>query len=479
MILRDIDPRHNPENNNYESIAEMDRDNVLEWLKSIDGFSNAKGGIMYLGVEDKTNKLIGYSQEEIDSEKLFFYHEIKEHFDIKPSISLQVIPYQIKGKTRYIFKVTIFESVIKPLIMKYQGMPMIFMRRDGYTDSATSEEILMMGLHSRLPKFDMEITDIPFTMSEFTKLSSFYKENVGKELKEKDLAAIGFFDENRCLRKGALLFKDDYNGESTKIVCSSYRGMTRGDNEILASNTFQGNLIDSYSFMMEFVQQRMNHSIIKEDTKHIDYDAYPKRSLLEAFINALAHRDYLIDGTSIYVDLFKNRLSITSPGNLYSTGDIERTYQLDSFISKRRNELISSVFVLCDAMEAKGTGFEKIMDDYKVAPLNQKPYVYSKNKQFTIVLPDLTFKEGVQTAEDSLKLVSSIEKPSKHDLSILAFCYATPRSIKQITDYLNVSNSSFFRKNIISNLVEQKFLIELDSSNGKCYQTNSELVSRL
>ena len=255
--------------------------------------------------------------------------------------------------------------------------------------------------------------------------------------------------------------------------------MTRGDNEILASNTFQGNLIDSYSFMMEFVQQRMNHSIIKEDTKHIDYDAYPKRSLLEAFINALAHRDYLIDGTAIYVDLFKNRLSITSPGNLYSTGDIERTYQLDSFISKRRNELISSVFVLCDAMEAKGTGFEKIMDDYKTAPLNQKPYVYSKNKQFTIVLPDLTFKEGVQTAEDSLKLVSSIEKPSKHDLSILAFCYATPRSVKQITDYLNVSNSSFFRKNIISNLVKQKFLIELDSSNGKCYQTNSELVSRL
>lgn len=207
MILRDIDPRYNPENNNYESIAEMDRSNVLGWLKSIDGFSNAKGGIMYLGVECKTNKLIGYSKEEIDSEKLFFYHEIKEHFDIKPSISLQVIPYQIKGKTRYLFKATIFESVIKPLIMKYQGMPMIFMRRDGYTDSATSEEILMMGLHSRLPKFDMEITDVPFTMSEFTKLSLFYMENVGKELKEKDLAAIGFFDENHCLRKGALLFK--------------------------------------------------------------------------------------------------------------------------------------------------------------------------------------------------------------------------------------------------------------------------------
>lgn len=56
MILRDIDPRYNPENNNYESIAEMDRSNVLGWLKSIDGFSNAKGGIMYLGVEDKTNK---------------------------------------------------------------------------------------------------------------------------------------------------------------------------------------------------------------------------------------------------------------------------------------------------------------------------------------------------------------------------------------------------------------------------------------
>ena len=59
--------------------------------------------------------------------------------------------------------------------------------------------------------------------------------------------------------------------------------------------------------MLEFVEQRMNHSLIKKDTGRINLDAYPKRALFEGLVNAIAHRDYFLDGSQIQIDMFKDR----------------------------------------------------------------------------------------------------------------------------------------------------------------------------
>ena len=91
--------------------------------------------------------------------------------------------------------------------------------------------------------------------------------------------------------------------------------------------------------MLDFVRQRMNHSIIKTDDGRINIDAYPQRALFEGIINAVAHRDYYFDGTQIQVDIFKDRLEITSPGSFFQHETVKKTYELSSLISKRRNEL--------------------------------------------------------------------------------------------------------------------------------------------
>ena len=50
-------------NMNYNDIRvpRLDRNDAIGWLSNIAGFSNAYGGTMYIGVADKTNKLIGFS----------------------------------------------------------------------------------------------------------------------------------------------------------------------------------------------------------------------------------------------------------------------------------------------------------------------------------------------------------------------------------------------------------------------------------
>lgn len=127
-------------------------------------------------------------------------------------------------------------------------------------------------------------------------------------------------------------------------------------------------------------------------------------------------------------------------------------------------------------MEAKGTGFEKIMDDYKNYNEAHKPFIFTKNNQFSIVLADLTYEQGVDMDAESLCLLSPIINSTRFDLSILAFTYSKAKTIREISTHLKLSNSSFFRDKIIKNLVDQNFLIEKDIKNAKAYLCNRELV---
>ncbi|MEI3212668.1 MAG: hypothetical protein V8S42_10555 [Lachnospiraceae bacterium] len=65
------------------------------------------------------------------------------------------------------------------------------------------------------------------------------------------------------------MFKDDYPGSKTGVQCSVFAGFNKGSERIITINRFQGNVIATIQYMMDFVNQRMNHSMIKLDNEKI------------------------------------------------------------------------------------------------------------------------------------------------------------------------------------------------------------------
>lgn len=478
MYLEELLNKNILEDDKIECKQSLNRIDVLDWLKTIAGFSNADGGTMYIGVADKTNKLIGFSKEEIDSEKNYLNNQLNEHLFPRPFVKITFLPYEIKGNTRYLLEVDVPSSTFKPVILKYKGVPSIYMRRDGFTNGATYEEIIEMSNQNKNVQFDTSFTDIKFNFDDFKLLREFYaKHNNGKELKEKVLLSKGFYNEDGYLSNGALLFKDDYAGNKSLAQCSVFSGFTRGSERIVTINKYSGNLINVLEKMLEFVEQRMNHSLIKKDTGRINLDAYPKRALFEGFINAIVHRDYFLDGSQIQVDMFKDRLEISSPGKFYRGDNIEKTYDLSNIISKRRNDLISSILVMCNVMEVAGTGFEKIMEEYKDYGDEYRPFICSSSDHFTLTLPDLTYKEGLSNdamlpVVEFLPLVNA----SKHDDKILSYCYFKGHNAKEIADFLGISDSTYFRNTILKRLVNANYLVSMKVGNSLMYKTNVDEV---
>lgn len=478
MYLEEIIEDLQLESDKFEAKSILNREDVVGWLKSIAGFANASGGDFYIGVEDKTNKLIGFDRKAADNERNYFNNQVNEHLTPRPRMKISFIRYKIKGNERFVIKVSVEEGTVKPVILKYNNIPSIFMRRDGFTNGATYEEIIEMSVKSKNTQYDLLVSDIKYNPEELSDLRAFYeKHNDGEALKEKALQSLGFVNEDGFLLNGAVLFLDDYKDKKTEVQCSVFSGFNKGSERIVTINRFNGNITSTIDYIMEFVNQRMNHSMIKLNDARVNIDSYPARALFEAVINAVAHRDYYLDGTQIQVDIFKDRLEITSPGGFYRGEKLGKTYDLSGVISKRRNELIAGVLVVCNVMEAAGTGFDKIMEEYASADEAHKPYIYSTSDHFTLVLPDMTYDKGVE--DEKTPVLSFVPVPGGTELDgkVLSFCYLRAHKVSEIAEYLGISDSTYFRKQVLENLEKNGYLEKSKVSRASFYKTNPDMVN--
>lgn len=478
MYLEEIIENIQMESDKFEAKSILNREDVVGWLKSIAGFANASGGDFYIGVEDKTNKLIGFDRKAADNERNYFNNQVNEHLTPRPRMKISFIPYEVKGNERFVIKVSVEEGTVKPVILKYKNIPSIFMRRDGFTNGATYEEIIEMSVKSKNTQYDLLVSDVKYDPEKLSDLRAFYeKHNDGETLKEKALKSLGFVNEDGFLLNGAVLFLDDYKDKKTDVQCSVFSGFNKGSERIVTINRFNGNITSTIDYIMDFVNQRMNHSMIKLNDTRINIDSYPARALFEAVINAVAHRDYYLDGTQIQVDIFKDRLEITSPGGFYRGEKLGKTYDLSGVISKRRNELIAGVLVVCNVMEAAGTGFDKIMEEYGSADEAHKPYIYSTSDHFTLVLPDMTYDKGVE--DEKTPFLSFVPVPGGTELDgkVLSFCYLKAHKVSEIAEYLGISDSTYFRKQVLENLEKNGYLEKSKVARASFYKTNPDMVN--
>lgn len=478
MKLEEIIDNLYIESDRFECKGKLNRDDVVGWLKTIAGFANAYGGEFYIGVEDKTNKLIGFDRKEADNERNYFNNQVNEHLVPRPNMHISFLRYVIKEQERFIIKVDVPESKIKPVILKYKNIPAIFMRRDGFTNGATYEEIIEMSIKSKNTQFDVMYSDRKYESSNFNDLQSFCAVHNEEKPRftDKALESMGFFNEEGFLSNGALLFADDYDGFKTEVQCSVFSGFNKGSERIVTINRYKGNITSTIEYMLEFVNQRMNRSYIKMADGRKNVDAYPQRALFEGIINAVAHRDYFLDGTQIQIDMFKDRLEISSPGGFYH-GEIKgKTYDLSQIISKRRNEMISNVLVRCNVMEAAGTGFDKIIEEYAGEDDKHKPYICSSSDHFTLVLPDLTYSEGVENSDNPVVEFVPVSNGTVYDARVLSFCYNRSHKVTEIAEYLGVSDSTYLRKNILGNLVNEGYMHVSKEGRASYYKTNGDMV---
>ena len=448
----------------------------IGWLKTIVAFANTDGGKLVIGVEDRTHKIVALDKKTADKIILMIHRRIKEKIDPGISYDIKAVNIKSDGEPRYILELKVEKNVLLPVSLHEDGLLGIYVRNFGRTDIASSEQIRDLILLSDNVPFDTTIIDEYFTENNFKKLHLVAEERKS-QITEKELISKAAITKEKKLSKGMQLFADNYDGLRTKVVATVWPGLTKGGSIVTASEEYTGNMLAVLEKTINFISTHSANGFRKTDTGTVPYIAYPPRSVTEGVVNAVGHRNYYMYGTQIEVNIFPDRLEITSPGALLGVREVYKEKNISSIIPRRRNNVICNILEMCKYMEQKGSGFDHIEEDYAKFGDGFAPFISANASSFTLTLPDLTFEKGVVdvTAESPEVYVTEI-LDGKNDLSILSYCYNNRRTVKEIAKKLEVTPSTYFRKNVISRLVESGMLIEIDHKPANVYITNAEKV---
>lgn len=111
--------------------------------------------------------------------------------------------------------------------------------------------------------------------------------------------------------------------------------------------------------VLQFVDRHTFHPTRVVGISNVTLDEYPTRALREAIVNAVAHRDYTDASRKITVQIFSDRVVISSPGFPPAPLTLAKLRR-GSYRSCSRNPVIAQALATLRLMEQRGSGFARM-----------------------------------------------------------------------------------------------------------------------
>lgn len=173
---------------------------------------------------------------------------------------------------------------------------------------------------------------------------------------------LGLLDAGRLTNAAILLFGASPARflPSSGIKCIHFHG-TRQMPPILANTVFDGSIMDLIEKATEFVMNRLDLRIGRRSGSGRAPQSYeiPTEVVLEAIVNAVAHRDYTSEA-STQVMLFRDRVEIYNPGGLLKP--LTLSSLRETHPSVPRNRGIVRTLRQTRYMEEVGTGIRRMIE---------------------------------------------------------------------------------------------------------------------
>ena len=191
------------------------------------------------------------------------------------------------------------------------------------------------------------------------------------------------------------------------ISATCYRGTDRASGQIDAQ-TITGPLNRQISEAVAFAVRNMRVGAYKNPAR-VDLPQYSEKALFEAIVNAVAHRDYTIQGSKIRLSMFTDRLKINSPGGLPNNLTIESMEDRQS----TRNEALTSMLGRMSVgnirgsedrqffMERRGDGVPIINRETKALSGESPEYKLIDGSELVLTIP--------AAATEATRVVASIQ----------------------------------------------------------------------
>jgi len=461
--------------------------------QTVVAFSNGAGGEIYLGIEDKTKVIIGFSENEILTIEEKISNIIFEN--TSPSIvpDINIINYD----SRYLLKITVYPGGQTPYFISSLGVNKGTYIRVGSSNKPADETIIQeLQRKKRNVSFDAMVSQtVSVDDIDLKEFKDYFLDQTGKKITNRALETLGLIkiqDGKQFPTNSAILLSSaDIKQREfpyAKIECARFDGTTTS--ETSDAFTIEGPLCLQPDAALKFIQRNIKKASKIKGVHREEHWEYPLKAIREIIVNAVIHRDYSRPGSDIKVAIFDDMLEVTSPGSLPATIDINN---LSSGLSEIRNRTLAPIFKMINLIEQWGTGFQKIADELKIYPEIEVKYlepglsfqvqfikksIDSKSEKNAVDNQGPSMEQAGTKLGLSWDYVGTKLGISKNDIKkILAQCRKA-KSLNEIMLTFKFSNKSKFREKYINPFVELG-LLELTilgkpKSPNQKYHTTSE-----
>lgn len=426
------------ETTEYDKKEALEERKPKSWCKSVSAFANGIGGSLIFGITD-CDEIVGLENAEKDAEKIS--EQIKVRLNPIPEFNLRFVKTE-DGKKLIVLD--IYAGDQTPYYYDADGTLTAYHRVGNQSVPVTPAKLKELVLKGSVSSYDLLRSRYSFDDMSFTKLRSTYKQRTGRTFDEMDYESFGIVDDQGQLTNAGALLADESPVRHSRLFCTRWNGLDKapGIMDAVDDKEYFGGLINLLQAGTEFVSNNSKSAWRKTDTGRVEMPDYPPRAVLEGLVNALIHRNYLEIGSEVHIDMFDDRVEIYSPGGMCDGSKVQER-DLMRVPSRRRNPIIADIFNRLKYMERRGSGFKKILSDYRTQPqFSEKlePEFYSDHDSFLLILKNLNY--GISKTSDKNKQQKTSDKNKRQKISEQRQTKKTLENIKKIKEFLQENGES-------------------------------------
>lgn len=229
--------------------------------------------------------------------------------------------------------------------------------------SAAELEQIIVDKNQNVLRWDTRALDKPWPQLQTSKVKNFAKragmdwDSLGDDDEQRLQATLGKLE---LLHKGELsnaarLF---FANQPIQLRCAVFA--TTDTVTIIDRHDFDGDILELIEEAQKYILKNIHIGMRLEGLYRVDVPEIAMDALREAIINAFCHRDWR-DPDYVQVAIFKNRVEVRNPGNLY--GGLTLAEMRKGNVSRRRNPLIADLFRRIEMVEGWGRGMPLILEN--------------------------------------------------------------------------------------------------------------------
>lgn len=348
--------------------------------------SNAKGGLIIFGVEDKTGKIIGldYTQlQDIGNKVATIASDM-----VKPQIfvTTEVVAIAEDDEMRRVLIVGVSEGSSKPYKDK-SGVIWVKQGSDKRRLTNNGEQIRLFQQSGLLFVDEMIVPETSITDIDKDKVQEYLQivngDNIDLDVDRKLIYKnIGILKEDSRVSLAGLLFFGKNPQRYRPAFCIkavAFYGNDIADTEYRDSIDITGTIPKMFEEGMRFFNMNLFHTQQGQDFNSVGKLEISEIALQELLQNALTHRDYS-KNAPVRLFVFDNRIEIISPGSLPNSLTIENILMGNAVV---RNNLIVSYASKLMRYRGLGSGVARAVKNQP----NLELYNDKEGEQFKVVIP--------------------------------------------------------------------------------------------